>query len=436
MKNIVPRSLMRLFRRIRVFVAKCIYGFPHRKLTIIGVTGTDGKTTVVNLVGHILKTTGIRVGWISTLGAQVHTSGYEIPQHTTTVGAFTFYKFLRFMVREKVEMVVVELTSHALAQERVGTLQLTGAVVTNITHEHQDYHHTMEEYIEAKMKIFDLVNRGMKFGGAGTVALNCNDNAFFQLAQAARLKRLRVVSFGTACGEVRGERFEETLDGMGLSIIAPGGRHTITTRLLGDYNLHNILAACAIAHAVRVPWEKIHEGIETFQPLPGRLEPVMHGQPYRVYVDFAHTPHALREVLTLLKRHATGKLMIVFGATGERDRSKRPLMGEAVGALADFAFVTEEDPRTERVDDISEAIAQGLDRTGKKRGQNYWLINDRREAIRAAFEVAHSGDIVLIAGKGHERTMARAGGIDEPWDDRVVAAEELERRGWRRDGMT
>lgn len=432
LSRLIPLPAARAYRRMRAWVAMAWYGFPQKRLKIIGVTGTDGKTTVTNLLGHILKTTGLRTGWISTLGAVIHDHGYDIPEHTTTVNVFLFYKLLRMMARERIEIVVVELTSHALAQERVGPIPLACAVITNITHEHQDYHKNMDDYVAAKLKIFDLVKMGKKLGFPGAVALNSNDTYFMRAEQAARLKGLRVASFGMGRGEVRGERFAESLDGMQLSMITQSGRHTLSTRLLGDYNIYNILAASTVAHLVDVHWEKIHEGIETFQPLPGRFEPVVAGQPFYVFVDFAHTPNALQELLALLRRLTQGKLITVFGATGERDASKRPLMGEVVGQLSDLVFITEEDPRSERVEDISAAIAQGLLRIGKKQGVDFWLISDRRAAIREAFLRAQAGDVVAITGKGHERAMARAGGIDEPWSDHDVALEELERRGWRR----
>lgn len=429
--KLFPSSLIRNYRRIRAFVARAVNGFPDRKLAIAGVTGTDGKTTTVNLVGHILKTTGKKVGWISTLGAQIGDTFVDTGAHNTTVDPFPFYRLLARMVRAQCEMAVVELTSHALEQDRLGRLPLAAGIITNITHEHMDYHKRIEDYLAAKAKVLTLVAKGKrKRGGTNTVVLNCEDQSFDKLKERNKLIGVKVRTFGLGRGEMRGERLEETFDGMRFTIVTDYGHYTVRTRLLGDYNLQNILGVALLSHTLGVSWEKIYEGIETFQPLPGRLEPVERGQPFRVFVDFAHTPNALSEVLTLLKRHTTGKLIVVFGAAGERDASKRPAMGEAVGRFAQFAFVTEEDPRSESVEDISRKIAEGLQREGKRENIDYWIVGDRREAIQRAFHLAHSGDVVLLSGKGHEMMMALTGGEDRPWDDRTVAREELERLGW------
>jgi len=429
----LPSRWARAYRRLRAFAARATNGFPDKKLILVGVTGTDGKTTTVNLVGHILRAAGKRVGWVSTLGAQIGDEFIETGAHNTTVDPFPFYRLLAKMVRARCELAVVELTSHALDQDRLGTMPLAAGIVTNIAHEHLDYHRRYEDYLAAKAKISSLVAKGRRnHGGTGTVVLNCEDRSFDQLRAYHRFTGVTVRTFGIGHGDIRGERLEESLDGMTLTVITDYGHHTVRTKLLGDYNIRNILGAAMIAHVIGISWEKIHEGIETFQPLSGRLEPVACGQPFTVLVDFAHTPQALTEVLTLLKRLAQGKIIVVFGAAGERDSSKRPAMGEAVGRLADAAFVTEEDPRSESVEAISRQIEEGLKSAGKREGEGYWLVADRREAIARALRLAHAGDIVLLAGKGHETMMAMDHGEDKPWDDRIVAREELETLGWRR----
>lgn len=418
---------------MRAFVARAVSGFPDRKLVLVGVTGTDGKTTTVNLVGHILKTTGKKVGWISTLGAQVGDAFIETGAHNTTVDPFPFYRLLARMAREGVELAVLELTSHALDQDRVGRLPLAAGIITNVSHEHLDYHQHYEEYLAAKARILDFISRGRKKkGGTDTVVLNCEDRSFDALKERNKFIGVKIRTFGLGRGEVRGERVEETLEGMVFTIVTDYGHHTVRTPLLGDYNIRNILGSALLAHTMGASWEKIHEGVETFQPLPGRLEPVDAGQPFKVFVDFAHTPQALTEVLTLLHRHTKGKLIVVFGAAGERDRSKRPAMGEAVGKLAHAAFITEEDPRSESVEDIARQIAEGFIQIGKTQGTGFWIIPDRREAIARALRIAHAGDVVVLAGKGHETMMAMDHGEDLPWDDRAVAKEELEKLGWRR----
>ena len=431
--RLLPKGIVRRYRRGRAWMAQAMNGFPQKKLVIVGVTGTDGKTTVVNLVGHIVRTTGKKVGWISTLGAQIGDTFIETGAHTTTVDPFTFYVLLKRMVKEHCELVVVELTSHALDQERVGKLPLATGIVTNITHEHLDYHQSLTAYMSAKAKLFALIARGKRaHKGNGAVVLNCEDATFSSLSHLARaFHGLKVFTYGLGSGDVHGERIEETLEYLTFTLVTAYGHHTLRTRLIGDYNLRNILSAAALAHVCEVPWEKIHEGIETFQPLSGRLERIEQGQPFSVFVDFAHTPNALREVLTLLKRHAKAKITVVFGVAGERDKSKRPLMGEVVAQFADRAYLTEEDPRSESVEAISQMIAQGMATKGWKQNERYWLIPDRRIAIQTAFERATSDDIVLLAGKGHERMMAMDKGIDKPWDDREVAREELEKLGWR-----
>ncbi|MEW6610475.1 MAG: UDP-N-acetylmuramoyl-L-alanyl-D-glutamate--2,6-diaminopimelate ligase [Patescibacteria group bacterium] len=431
--RMLPKRFIRWYRSGRAWMAQAMNGFPQKKLVIVGVTGTDGKTTVVNLVGHIVRTTGKEVGWISTLGAQIGDTFIETGAHTTTVDPFMFYSLLRRMVQEHCELVVVELTSHALDQERVGKLPLATGIITNITHEHLDYHQNLMAYLHAKAKLFSMIARGKRaHKGSGMVVLNGEDATFPQLSHLARAYHgLKVFTFGLGSGDVHGERIEETLEYLTFTLVTAYGYHTMRTRLIGDYNLKNILGAAALAHICGVTWEKIHEGIETFQPLSGRLERIDQGQPFNVFVDFAHTPNALREVLTLLRRHAKAKVIVVCGAAGERDASKRPVMGEVVATLADYAYLTEEDPRSESVEAIAQMIAQGMAKKDWKQNERYWIIPDRRAAIQAALSRAHTGDIVLLAGKGHERMMAMDHGVDAPWDDREAAREELEKLGWR-----
>ncbi|MGB9706666.1 MAG: Mur ligase family protein [Microgenomates group bacterium] len=402
------RKLKNLIHLLQAVLANIYWRFPSKKLTVIGVTGTDGKTTTVHLIGHILKESGFRSDLISSVSAP--------GLHTTTPDPWVLQKLLRQMSDRGIKYVVLEATSHGLDQHRLWGVKFHLGVVTNVTHEHLDYHKTYENYLRAKAELF----RGVKIA-----VLNRDDKSFENLK--LKIKNSKLITYGIR------SRADFTPKSFPFETLLPG-----------EYNQYNCLAAIAVSAALGIPPEKIRKAVASFRGVIGRMEEINEGQNFRVIVDFAHTPNGLENVLKTLnsqlvtRNQKTGKLIVVFGCAGLRDVAKRPMMGEIAAKLADIAVLTAEDPRTEDVNEIINQIAEGcLKRGAKEGGLSKWVnwpnlkrklffrIADRREAIRFAIQkLAKRGDIVVICGKGHERSMC-FGKTEYPWSDQKEARKAL-----------
>lgn len=401
-------------------------GYPARNLIVIGVTGTDGKTTTSHLIFTILHSAGIPVALISSIGAFIEDEDLDTGFHVTTPDPRQLQPLLSRFKNQGITHVVLEATSHGLDQHRVLGCNFKVGVLTNITHEHLDYHKTWERYRDAKAKLFC---------GVDVAVLNSNDKSFDYMKAVA--SNARVISYSIGRRAVLEAR-KIKLTPQGCQFEIQDGRENIkiTTSLLGKYNVSNILAAAGAARGLGVSWGKIKNGIEDFNGLVGRLERIDSsagsGQDFTVFIDFAHTPGGLENVLALLNKikPKTGKLITVFGAAGERDRAKRWLMGEVSARLADFSVLTAEDPRTEDPEKIIDDIARGVrqkakvwDGTSDWRRKGHWCIKipERGEAIAFAIQkLAKGGDIVVICGKGHERSMAYDH-TEYPWSDQEAA---------------
>jgi len=400
------RRLKNFIHLLRAVLANIYWRFPSQKLTVIGVTGTDGKTTTVHLIHHILKTAGKKADLISTVSAP--------GLHTTTPNPWILQKLLAQMVDRGVKYVVLEATSHGLDQHRLWGVKFYAGVITNVTHEHLDYHKTYENYLAAKAKLFRHVR---------VAVLNKDDKSFKYLNLKLKTKNLKLVTYGI---KNRADFTPKTFP--------------FKTLLPGEYNRYNCLAAIAATSALEIPSEKIRKAVASFKGVIGRMEEINVGQDFKVIVDFAHTPNGLENVLkTILKlKSKNSKLIVVFGCAGLRDVAKRPMMGEVAARLADIAVLTAEDPRTEDVNEIINQIVQGCLKGGaKEKDWSNWTnwsnlkekiflrIPDRREAIRFAIQkLAKRGDIVVICGKGHERSMCY-GKTEYPWSDQEEARKAL-----------
>lgn len=400
-------------------LASSWYDSPSKKLKVVGVTGTDGKTTTSNLVYSILKMSGRKVGLVSTINAKIGNKEYDTGFHVTNPEPLLLQKLLSQMVEKGCEYAVLEVTSHGLDQERVAGVKFDIGVLTNITHEHLDYHKTFEAYREAKAKLF----KDVRFA-----VLNKDDESFEYLTKRTKGQ---VVSYSIEKeAEFRAEGIRESEKGTQFTLVNKKKEYLVKTKLLGKYNVYNILAAVATALVSKVGMEDIQKAIESFEPLIGRLEEIKNNKGIKIYVDFAHTPNALREVLMLLSARKKGRLIPVFGCAGERDRQKRKMMGEISGRLADISVFTAEDPRSEDVNKIIDEMAEGARKSGAKEGmgEKYFVrVSERGEAIaRAIQKLAKRGDIVVVCGKGHEKSMAY-NGTEYPWSDQE--AVEMALRG-------
>jgi len=386
----VPNS-----RQALGLLASAWYGHPSKKLKVIGVTGTDGKTTTATFIYWILKEARKKVGLISTVSAKIGEKEFETGLHVTSPEPLKLQEFLAKMVEEKCEYVVLEVTSHGLDQERVAGIKFDIGVLTNITHEHLDYHKSWQAYRRAKAKLFE---------GVSLAILNKDDKSFDYISRFVPKKR-KIVSYA----------LKEAAD-LNLEDVVLSGK----SKLLAEYNLANALAAVSVTRELGVSEKDIKAALSSFKLPTGRLEKINEGQDFDVYIDFAHTPNALEKVLSHFKKKTKGKLITVFGSAGERDKEKRFLMGEIAARLADVSIFTAEDPRTEDIHKILDQIAQGA----KKAGGVFICIPLRGEAIVYGLSIARKGDIVVIAGKGHEKSMSYDG-VEHPWSDQIITRDAL-----------
>ncbi|MBN1148499.1 MAG: UDP-N-acetylmuramoyl-L-alanyl-D-glutamate--2,6-diaminopimelate ligase [Anaerolineales bacterium] len=411
-------------------LAAAFYDYPARKLTVIGVTGTDGKTTTANLVYHILRAGGLRVGMISTVNALIGDQALDTGFHVTTPEAPDVQRYLSQMVATGLDHVILEATSHGLAQQRVAACEFDMALVTNITHEHLDFHGNFPAYRAAKGLLFaSLADTYPKpWRPPHGAVLNRDDDSFDYLAG---ITSVPVLSYGLGGeADVRAEETRLGPDGLQMVVVgrtlkAGAFRLRVSSPLIGEYNLYNCLAAIALTHGVmELEPQAVQQGLADMQAVPGRMELIEMGQGFLAIVDFAHTPNALRRALQAARGLAAGRVIAVFGSAGLRDRAKRRMMAEISVELADRTVLTAEDPRSELLEAILEQMAAGAEARGGVEGKTFWRIPDRREAIRFALHLASEGDVVMVCGKGHEQSMC-FGEIEYPWDDRVALRAAL-----------
>ncbi len=424
----VPQLVVRSARPALAIAAAWLSGFPSHRLGIVGITGTDGKTTTAFLSRAVLQATGFPCGLTGTVTTVAGGRPWGGPTRATTPEAPELQAALAAMVAAGDRFAVVESTSHGLAQDRVGEVAYDVAVITNLTHEHLEFHGTHEAYRAAKRRLFEALavgDRNPDKGWGKTGVVNLDDQWAPEFAEATRAAGARLVTYGRAsAADVRLVDAREEEHGLSLQVATGRWSGPVELRLSGAFNAHNALAAIAVGEALALDPAAVRAGLASVGRVAGRMERVPTRLPFTVIVDYAHTPNALELVLGELAPRAAaagGKLVVVFGSAGERDRIKRPLMGRIAGERCGLVVVTDEDPRGEDREQILEEIAAGATAAGRVPGRDLLLIPDRAQAIRAALERAAPGDVVLLAGKGHESSIEMADG-PRAWDERAVAA--------------
>ncbi len=404
-----PQFVVPDARRALAALANSFFGRPSRRLQVVGVTGTNGKTTTTYMLRSILEASGARCGLLGTISYE--TGRRSVPASITTPESVDIQEYLAEMAAEGMDYAAMEVSSHSLCMRRVDFIQWSAAVFTNLTPEHMDYHRTISAYRDAKAQLFRML------GPAGYAVLNADDKSAEYMEEATFA---RVMKYGTQPGvDVRGEICQATLDGIEMTLESSAGRTEIRLPFIGAHNLHNALGAATAALALGLDLGCVRDGLQNAPPVPGRLEPVPCARGCKVLVDFAHTDQALRSVLESLRRLPHNRILVVFGAGGDRDRTKRPRMGRAVEEGADLAWVTSDNPRTEDPLNIIEEILSGVSSR-----RNLRVEPDRQAAITEAIRAAEPGDLVLIAGKGHECTQ-RFKDTVIPFDDREAVKKAL-----------
>jgi UDP-N-acetylmuramoyl-L-alanyl-D-glutamate--2,6-diaminopimelate ligase len=372
---------------------------PSSKMKVIGVTGTNGKTTVTYLIEAIIRAAGGRPGVIGTVNCRYGAA--TLPSKNTTPGPLELHALLRRMLRAGASHAVMEVSSHALDQERTGSVDFSAAIFTNLTQDHLDYHKNIGAYFAAKAKLFSALPP------SAFALINIDDGYGRKLRS---LISARVYTYGIGRGDIRAEKISMSVAGSSFTLAAPGMDMKITTGLIGRHNISNVLAAAGWALCEGIAPDTVRRAVEGFRQVPGRLEKVACRAGFPVFVDYAHTEDALKNVITALRLISAGRIIVVFGCGGDRDKGKRAKMGAVVSRLADYAVITNDNPRSEPPMEIIGEIVKGM------RGKGYCVITDRRDAIRAALRQARKGDVVLVAGKGHENYQIFADGI-VPFDD-------------------
>ena len=417
------------------------YGDPSYELGVVGITGTDGKTTTSFLAVAALEAAGVSSGLLGTVETKIGTSREPNSEHTTTPGALELQRALRAMVAAGNAAAVVETTSHGLAADRVRGIAYDAAILTNLSHEHLEFHGSWEAYRDAKLSLFErlaVTERNPRKAAPEpawpkVAVVNVDDPSAGLFVGVAQEAGARIVTYGTdPAADVRATHSEEDARGLRVAYDAPSGRGKLELRLGGRFNVHNALAVVGLGEGLGLDATAVRAGLESVEGVPGRMERVDAGQPFGVVIDYAHSPASLKEVLEVLAPVAAargGGLIAVFGSAGERDVEKRPMMGRIAGERARMVIVTDEDPRGEDREAILDEIARGAEAAGKRRGHDVLLVPDRPAAIAAAFERARASDIVLLAGKGHEHSII---GPEGPvaYDERATAVAALAGLGY------
>jgi UDP-N-acetylmuramoyl-L-alanyl-D-glutamate--2,6-diaminopimelate ligase len=421
-KTLIPKEL---FKKIEPYGHLCEavlmnirYGFPGRRLRIIGVTGTNGKTTTSFLIQRLLHESGIKTGLVTTVADGIGTDIVPKTEHITTAEAGVLQKKLREFADAGVQWVVVETSSHSLAQHRVWGIPYEIAVMTNITHEHLDYHGTFENYVEAKRRLFKIANRhGLRFG-----VVNKQDPSADKFVKTVA----NATTYGIGTGDLSAANVKLSADHSSFTATIGDDSYDIRVNIPGEFNVSNSLAAVAVGRKLGLSKAEIEKGISALEGVNGRMNVINEGQKFQVIVDFASTPDAFERFFESIRPLTKGKLIAVFGSAGRRDVEKRAVQGRIAGQNADIVIVSEEDDRDVDGHQILEQIATGAKGAGKKEGEDLFLILNREEAIGFAMTKATSkDDVVVLLGKGHELTIERADGV-YPWNEADVARAALQ----------
>jgi len=418
-------------RNALAYLAAAFYDFPAHKMTVIGVTGTDGKTTTTNLIFQILKQAGFRTGMISTVNAIIGDEIIDTGFHVTTPEAPMVQEILARMVESELTHVVLETTSHGLAQHRVAACEYDIAVVTNITHEHLDYHGTYENYVLTKARLLTFLaeTQPKKTGNIRLAVLNQDDRSFPLLKNVLNgieSSAIRSIAYSRNKNtDIHVLKEEQTADGLKVELACKKKKIKITSNLVGGYNISNIMAAVgATAIGLGIEPDVISAGIAALSGIPGRMERIDMGQVFTAIVDFAHTPNAMKVTLETARAISKQRVIAIFGSAGLRDREKRKMMAVEGVKQADICIFTAEDPRTEKLEDILMEMRQAAEKAGGVYGKDFFIEPDRGDAIRMGIELAEKDDLVIACGKGHEQSMCFEK-TEYLWDDRTAMRAAL-----------
>ena len=395
-------------RKALARLAANFYNHPSRKIKVIGITGTNGKTTVSYLLERVLKEAGFKVGVLGTINYRLNGKIYN--SINTTPGALTIQSYLKKMVTKKIDYAIIEVSSHALDQERVAAVEFSCAIFTNLTQDHLDYHKSRERYFRAKSKLFAMLS-------SNSSAIVNNDDPCAR--KITKLTRANIFRFGLKNSNIRAKNIKLQKNYTEFCITTQQRDILIKSPLIGMHNVYNILATIACTLSCGLDIKKIKNGILKLESIPGRLESVCAGQPCKVFIDYAHTEDGLKRVLGFLRTvYSKNKIICVFGCGGNRDKSKRPKMGRVASSLSDYVIVTSDNPREEKPTHIAGQITSGIN------GKNFEIIIDRKEAIKRSFILADRNSVILIAGKGHEQCQIIKG-KRIPFNDREVAEQVI-----------
>ena len=400
-------SLVLPYHYAQSMVAATKYHFPARKMRVIGVTGTNGKTTTCFMIWHMLNHAGYKTGLMTTVAWGVDELTPEL-NHMTTSDTFTLNDRIAKIKEQGVEFLVLEITSHALAEFRTLGIPIEIAVFTNLTHEHLDYHKTLEKYRNAKGKLFKKASLSI---------LNADDPATKYYKKISK----KYITYGIKNGKNQAKDIELSVKGVKYSY----GDITIETKIPGEFNVYNSLASAVVGRALGLSDKQIHDGIFDLTSVEGRMNTIDEGQNFTVIVDYAHAPDALEKVFASIKDHK-GRVISVHGGAGRRDPSTRPIRGEILGKNSDIVIITEDDSRDEDPEKIANGFIEGAEKSGKTLGKDLFKELNRKKAIEMAINLAKKDDVVLILGKGHEKTILRADGPHDFEDIKV--AQTLLRR--------
>ncbi len=409
-------------------VAANWYEHPADNLCIIGVTGTNGKTTTATMIAAVLDAGGFSTAMLGTVEIKLGATRHANPNHQTTPESLAVQQFLREAVTAGCTHAILEATSHGLATHRLDALPFDIAVFTNISHEHLEFHKTFAQYLAAKQSLFARLAAFPERTRPRYAVVNADDPhaaAFLSVSGGARQVTYALDQTAT----ITASNITERIGATDFMLRTSRTDTSVYIETMGVYNVYNALAAVAVGYVLDVSLPMITAGLAAFHDVPGHLERIEMGQPFAVIVDFAHTPAAFAALLGLLHRTTAGKLIVVFGSAGERDVAKRAMQGAIAAQFADYAVFTNEDPRFEDADAILREIAAGATPHGWHDGQDYWCIADRATAITHAFRVAASGDTVALIGKGHENSII-IGGDAVPWDEASAARAALRHLGY------
>jgi len=428
LKKLFPQAMKNLYHLAQAMLANFLYGFPSKSIKVIGVTGTDGKTTTVQMITKILEEAGHTVAMASTINYKIGSKEWKNLSHFTTMSPFVIQKFILEAVKARCEYMILETSSHSLDQYRVWGVDYKTAVITNVTREHLDYHQTMVKYRQAKSKLFEkakiaIVNLDME---KPEEFLDCNAENVFGYSLKKTNSKFKIPNKL----QITNNKFQTIIaDNIKLGI--DKSEFTIDNQmfilhLIGDFNIENALAAISVGVSEGIDLFICAKALEEIKGVPGRLEYVVNGKGLNILVDFALTPNALEKLYGALAKikKPGAKIIAVFGSCGERDRGKRPIIGEIVSRYADFVIVTNDEPYHEDPQQIIDEIVGGI--KNKEKDKNLWMIPDRREAIKKALQVARPNDLIAVTGMGNFESMV-VGDEKIPWNDRKVIMEESEK---------